>query len=301
MDLNGKIKEEESNKDGIDTKQEDSCSTQGDDDMQAGIRSDSKETFAVTRQQQPCSVESLPVSNDVVYPISKMHKQLSLPETSDEFQMSVATYTPTVNQSRLFLSPNESTNTLTESMHTASEGMRSSRSGITSFSGNTDFYMTPNEASFASFAHSDLSSLDRLVYYSCHSNLKLMLENENNEQMESECKENEENETKLRDMESINKVTSKGSLKSKIFKGIQKRHSSKKKPSHEHTPNQRVVNQPVQLVVKTDIRSNQVTSRVIHGILKSSVSSDSDCAKQLEPDYKIGGKKTLLIEKVSML
>jgi hypothetical protein len=290
------------------------------DNKKCGLVNDIKDTtYQVCRQKHDnddTSTEILPNSKEVgmesqsvlseslsnskrIYQDTKIQKQLSLPETSEDFNMTMASLKSGVNHSKMILSPNESSNTLTESMYTASDGMRSSRSGITSFSGNMDFYMTPNEASFASFTHSDLSSLDHLVYYSCHSNLRLMLENENNEKMESECKDNEENETKLRGLESVNKVTSKGSLKSKFLKGIQKRHSSKKKPSHEHTQSQCLVNQPVQLLVKTDLGTNQVTSKVIHGILKTSVSSDSDCAKLHEPDNKIAGKKTLLIEKVS--
>lgn len=235
---------------------------------------------------------------------TKIRKQMSLPESSYDVQVSSMSHNSSIvsgaNQQSMFLSPNASSNTLTGSLYTAYDGMHESRSGMTSFSGNTDLYMTPTVASFASFQHSDLSSVDHLVYYSCHSNLRLMLENENNETMETECKDNAMNETKLRDIRAASKVSSTGSIKSKILKGIQNRSSSKKKHSHEHTQNK--FQEPVNLVVKTDEKQQtQAGSKVIHGILKTSGSSESESIKNRELEVKKGGTRSFLIEKVGTL
>ncbi|KAL4216319.1 hypothetical protein ACF0H5_024045 [Mactra antiquata] len=256
--------------------------------------------------------------------VGKFVKQQSLPEDTNDRHRSWIGFNSNANSSDysgMFLSPYGSSNTLTGSMYTASEGMHTSRSGMTSFSGNTDFYLTPQISSLASFQNSDISDLDHMVYYSCHSNLKLMLENENNEDLEKEKNDNELNEIKLRDIKVNTKDTKdekpkRDSFKNKILKGVYKRNSSKKKRAHEHAQQQsfhehaqkQSLNLPpdknfVQMVAKTDdIGTKQTAPKVIHGILKSSVSSDSDSYRhgnrQSEAStVKLGGTKTLLIEK----
>ncbi|KAH3873217.1 hypothetical protein DPMN_036446 [Dreissena polymorpha] len=249
-----------------------------------------------------------------------MEKHMWLPEQKVQadtcFEVSDDVIFP--NSIGLYVTPFASQDTLTGSMGTASQGIRSSvsqttspsemTSGMASFSGQ-DVFFTPTTASFTSFAHSDMSSLDQIKYYSCHSNLRFLMENDNNESLENVL-----NEQKLKDLSEHqkNKMISSRSRAS-LFKSLYRNSSSKRKHGHEHLFETHTV---PSLIQKTDVQT-LVTSmsreqvwgqtKVIHGILKSSTSSDSGTLlpskstmyRVNQDSYKNGGKKALLIEKVS--
>lgn len=186
-----------------------------------------------------------------------------------------------------YFSPSGSSNTVTGTMYTASEGVRTSASGMTSFSDSVfdGSFLTPIGGSKTSFErmteknnsyHSEFGSTDEFD-----------LE-----------KENALNEEKLKDIK-LQKDTSKDSIKRKIFNGISNRNKrkSKFKSSKENLLEQ----------TSNERKSDKPPRRSVPGILKKSVSSDSGKIPSKQRDNKVemqpilGGTKALLVQKVSAI
>lgn len=236
------------------------------------------------------------VANGHTKKVGEFVKQVSLPDRVKDIESSVpsdrslpCTY---VGNGNFFLSPYASSNTLSESMYTASEGLQRSRSGITSLSEYTDCLYRSAGNSLTK-TPSAISSLDQLTFHSCHSNLKYLAEKE-----DIECLENALNEQKLKGMVQNGARKNKLNKKQKLFKLSNKRHKSEKK----HQSDRENTNHIKRAVVKTKMAAD--SSVVIHGILKSSVSCDSNIhvdnkqALKKETAMATGGTKALLIKKV---
>lgn len=267
---------------------------------QFGVISDDEELFV--------TLPEINIANGSAKTGSKFVKQISLPERTVDLQGVVLSGDTNLRSGvshscNIFLSPYSSSNTLSGSMHTASEGMNRSRSGITSTSDYTDVFLPSNDNSFCQFPQSTISSLDQLTFHSCHSDLKYLSEND-----KIECIENAMNEEKLKGLietghDSENKRrTNDKPRKTRLFKGLNKRKWSKRKTCSEKE--KKCNNSKVQLVAKMDSRNSDLdSSKVIHGILKSSVSTDSCLVSNdgFKEDSRIveGGTKAVVVEKVS--
>ena len=118
------------------------------------------------------------------------------------------------------------------------------------------------------------------------------------EDIEEHALENALNEEKLKDMEQIKRKKTKGSFKNKITRVIQAKKATLRAGIGS--------DKEVQIVVKTDDRvSARSSTKVVHGILKSSVSCDSGSMgtrkAKAQQSTSGGGTKALLVEKVSVL
>ena len=248
------------------------------------------------------------VTNSVSKPGGKFVKQVSLPDcvSYNDIQGAVVPRDSSLpcacaGTANFFLSPYASSNTLTGSMYTASEGLYRSRSGITTLSEYTDCLYPSNANSFSKFP-SAVSSLDQLTFQSCHSNLKFLTE-QNEHDIES--LENAVNEEKLKGLEEndVHKKEHGSNKKTKLFKGLNKRKCSKKRMCSKKENDLK----QVQTIVTSDVASNSKV--VIQGILKSSASCESYVDNvgnahygqglKTEVNKSTGGTKALLIEKVS--
>ena len=185
-----------------------------------------------------------------------------------------------------YISPPGSSNTLTGTMYTASEGVRTSVSGMTSFSDSVfdgDF-LTPVGGSKTSLDekkktkksdNSDSGSTDEYDFQ----------------------KENALNEEKLKDIK-LQRESSKDSLKRKLIKGLNGK--SKRKERIKRSK------ECVFEINKDKNGRNNYIKPTVPGILKKSISCDSGATSQtkMEPlptpeKAEIGGTKALLVKKVS--
>ena len=203
------------------------------------------------------------------------------------YQSSGITLTP-------FLSPYGSSTTLTGSMYTASEGWKS-LSGMVSIPESGDVFVTPSVSGDAFAADVRNQDDKNWSFSSCHSHLDLGLENREHE------RENAINEEKLRDLKScVNtnlknssvKESAKDSMK-KMFRGIQKRNSSKDKKTGWKNGKDK----SVEIIVQADYQDGMLSnhSTVVPKAIRRTKSNES--ASSLSKTY-LGGARAILVEKV---
>ena len=195
-----------------------------------------------------------------------------------------------------YISSPGSSNTLTGTMYTASEGVRTSVSGMTSFSDSVfdGEYLTPIGGSRAS-----LNETRNVDYFDSNS--------ESGSSDHDFQKENALNEEKLKDIK-LQRESSKNSIKRKLIKGIngKSRRKGRLKDSKECVNDNN----------KGEVKRNVYNVPPVTGILKKSVSNDSADRPQtklearqkrdpipkrdkIESEPLIGGTKALLVKKVS--
>ena len=195
-----------------------------------------------------------------------------------------------------YISPTGSSNTLTGTMYTASEGVRTSVSGMTSFSDSVfdGEYLTPIGGSRTSLdeargtkndSNSDSGSTDGYDFQ----------------------KENALNEEKLKDIK-LQRESSKDSLKRKLIKGLNGK--SKRKGRLKRSK------ECVFESNKDGSKNKQENAPSVPGILKKSISNDSSAKSQTKMEFLqkresipkrenaeieplTGGTKALLVKKVS--
>ena len=325
----------DNNKEYLDRESDDESTT---NTLENAIKSRSNELLEELEElvvALPAKTQEPPKKGLVVENTSSQENGGQMISSDDSKELEVVnkrfSYSPSItsatNSLSLYLSPYSSSNTLTGSMVTASEGMRSPGSGMTQLSKNSVF-MTPNTMSFQSFKSAP-SSLEGIKFYSCHSNLRFLLENDENENLENVL--NEEKLKHIHEMDNLKpELVPK---KDNIIKGIYRRlssgkrkHDAKMKYANDTNDAPTINNKQrkqAQLVVETHPSNNdQPTTKVLHGILKSSVSSDSSTCKYSNSDNNsmpwkqremspptikgnaastIGGTKAMLVEKVKHL
>ena len=196
-----------------------------------------------------------------------------------------------------FISSPGSSNTLTGTMYTASEGVRTSVSGMTSFSDSVfdGEYLTPIGGSRAS-----LNETKNVDYYDSNSD-------SGSSDGHDFQKENALNEERLKDIK-LQRESSKSSIKRKLIKGI----NGKSKRKGRLKDSKECVNDNN----KDEVKNNVYNVAPVTGILKKSVSNDSADRPQTklearqkrdpvprrdkaESEPLIGGTKALLVKKVS--
>ena len=186
-----------------------------------------------------------------------------------------------------YLSPNGSSNTLTGTMYTASEGVCTSVSGMTSFSDSVFdcTFLTPIGGSRTSFER------DMATSKSYHSNFG------SRDDLDLE-KENAFNEEKLKDI-TMQRENSKDSFKNKIFKGI---NNKSKKKGRLKRSKESVFEVFVEGNTREKVHKHVKSS--VPGILKKSSSCDSESVplrrrdNHVEPKSGVGGNKAVLVQKV---
>lgn len=209
-------------------------------------------------------------------------KQISLPEGAKESNVCFVsrdrsmpcTY---VSNGSFHLSPYASSNTLSESMYTASEGLQQSRSRLTGLSEFMDcVYQSTNTSS-------QTSGLDQLNFYSCHANLSNLADKEDIETLENTL-----NEQKLKCLEQNNVQNDQSIEKRRSLSPLNKHTVSKNK-------NTRSISKTM-FIPKPGTNQQETIPRILH----TKVLRDTNKGGKNEMQRRTckGGTKALVIRKV---